>query len=288
MKPQNLKTKIFLDSGDPKETVEAIKALGFLDGQTTNPTLIAKNPEAKERLAKGQKFSELEIYEFYKKVVTDVSKLIPQGSVSVEVYADSETPSDKLLAQSREMFRWIPNAHIKFPIIKGGVRAARYLLAEGARVNMTLCFSQEQAASVYAAMKGFGKGSVFISPFVGRLDDIGLNGMDLIKNIVKMYKRTDGDVEVLSASIRNMDHFLYSIALGCDIITAPLSILKEWAAVGLPVPGVEYVYKTGALKEIEYKDFDLGKKWEEYDIKHELTDKGIERFAKDWNELIRK
>lgn len=286
MKPANLKTRIFLDSGDVNETKEIIKVLGFLDGQTTNPTLIAKNPEAQKRLAEGKKFSPEEIMSFYKSVVKEVSTLVPHGSVSVEVYADISSPSDNLFEQGKDMFSWIPNAHIKYPIIKAGMEAAEKSIEAGMRVNMTLCFNQEQAAAVYTATKGAKKQDVFVSPFVGRLDDKGKNGMDLIKNILKMYEGGDGHSEVLSASIRNLNHFLYSIKLGCDIITAPFKILKEWADGGMSIPGSEYEYQTN-LQPIPYQKISLEKPWQEYNISHEMTDAGIERFASDWNSLIK-
>lgn len=285
-KPQNLKTKIFLDSGDPKETKEIIKILGFLDGQTTNPTLIAKNPEAKARLAAGEKFTKKEIYAFYRAVVTEISSLIPNGSVSVEVYADKETSAEEMLHEGEEMFGWIPNAHIKYPTTKEGLTAAEQSIKGGMRVNMTLCFTQEQAAAVYSATRGAKKGDVFVSPFVGRLDDKGENGMDLIKNIIEMYKEGDGHVEVLTASVRNINHFLYALKLGSDIITAPFATLKEWGEKGLPMPGDDFIYSADNLKAIPYKNIDLSKHWKSFDISHELTDKGIERFSEDWNNLI--
>src|SRR5579864_7205343 len=102
MRPTNLKTKIFLDSGDPNETKELLNLLGFLDGQTTNPTLIAKNPQAKERVATGKKFSRDEVMAFYKDVVTELSGLIPQGSISIEVDANAQSDADKLLAQGED------------------------------------------------------------------------------------------------------------------------------------------------------------------------------------------
>ena len=151
---------------------------------------------------------------------------------------------------------------------------------------MTLCFQQEQAAAVYASTLGAKKGDVFVSPFIGRLDDLGENGMDLIDNIIRMFEQSDGHVEVLTASVRSYDHMLYALKLGSDIITAPFKALKEWADKGLPVPGDEYTYNSGGLKEIAYKDIDITKKWEDYDIAHELTPKGIDRFSEDWNNLI--
>jgi transaldolase len=287
MRPEKLKTRIFLDGGDPGETREAIRLLGFLDGQTTNPTLISKNPEARKRIEKDEKFSPDEILSFYRSVVEEISGLIPKGSISVEVYADATTKAETMLEQGKEMFSWIPNAHIKFPASAEGLRAAEQAIKESLRVNMTLCFQQEQAAAVYAATKGAKKGGVFVSPFIGRLDDRGQNGMDLIANILKMYRKGDGHVEVLTASVRNIDHHLYALKLGSDIITSPFKILEEWAEDKLRVPGEEYRYNAGDLKTIPYSDIDLTKDWREYDIRHELTDKGMARFSADWNSLIK-
>jgi len=260
MRPENLKTKIFLDGGDPHETKEIIGLLGFLDGQTTNPTLISKNPSARERLQKGDKFSREEILNFYHFVVREVSALIPQGSVSVEVYADASTSAEQMLKQGRAMFSWIPNAHIKFPTATEGLKAAEQAVKEGLRVNMTLCFTQEQAAAVYAATLGAKRGNVFVSPFIGRLDDRGENGMDLIANILCMYRKGNAHVEVLTASVRTLDHLLYALKLGSDIITAPFAILKEWGQTGLPLPDDDYVYRSAELKAIAYKNIDLTKK----------------------------
>lgn len=292
MKQSNLKSKIFLDSGDPNETRKLLDLLGNLSGQTTNPTLISKNPEAKKRLEQGKKFTKDEIYGFYKQVVEEISTLLPQGSISIEVYADYKTQAHDMLAQGREMFRWIPNAHIKFPITREGLIAANQAVKEKMRVNMTLCFSQEQAAAVYDATKGSrvpsltGFKNVFVSPFVGRLDDRGENGMDLIKNIVEMYKGGDGHAAVLTASVRNLNHLLYALKLESDIITAPFAILQEWVEKGMQMPNDDFSYDTSNLAPIPYKQLDLHKDWQELNIKHELTDIGIKRFSDDWNQLI--
>lgn len=286
MRPKQLKTRIFLDGGDPGETKEALGRLGFLDGQTTNPTLISRNPEARQRLAQGKKFSREEVLTFYRGVIGTLSSLLPRGSVSIEVYADAATSADEMLKQGREMFSWIPNAHIKFPASRAGLEAAQRAVGEGLRVNMTLVFSQEQAAAVYAATRGARKGQVFLSPFIGRLDDRGENGMDLIANILRMYRQGDGHVEVLTASVRSMDHLLYALKLGSDIVTAPFEMLKSWAEKGLPVPGGEYHYEAFGLKAIPYRELDLSKPWDAHDIRHELTDKGMEKFSADWNALI--
>lgn len=298
MRRANLKSKIFLDGGDPEQSRQVIKLCGFLDGQTTNPTLISRNPEVEKRLEKGEKFTREEIFDFYKQVVKEISAVIPQGSVSVEVYASKETSSDQMLKMGEEMFSWIPNAHIKFPTTTEGLKAAERAVLEGIRVNMTLCFSQEQAAAVYGATLRFadsragpaslsGFKNVFVSPFIGRLDDIGINGMDLIDNVIKMYKEGDGHVAVLTASVRNLDHLLYAIYLGSDIITVPFKVLSQWGEKGMPMPDQNFRYQPGTLKPIPYLELNLNKNWQEFNIAHELTDKGIEKFSEDWNSLIK-
>ncbi len=286
MKSPEMKTRIFLDGGDPAETGEIKRLLGFLDGQTTNPTLIAKNPEARSRLGQGLKYTEQEILDFYRGVVRTVSGMIPDGSVSVEVYADATTTAESMLRQGREMFSWIPNAHIKFPTSTEGLRAAEQAVKEGMRVNLTLCFSEVQAAAVYAATRGAARGQVFVSPFVGRLDDRGENGMDVIADIIALYRQGDGHVEVLTASVRNLDHLLYALKLGSDIITAPYGILKEWAEQGMPFPKPEYRYPAGSLQSVPRREISLERPWREYDIRHPLTDRGMEKFSADWRALI--
>ena len=192
-----------------------------------------------------------------------------------------------MFKQGKEMFSWIPNAHIKFPTTAAGLEAAERAIKEGMRVNMTLCFTQEQAAGVYAATKGAKKGDVFVSPFVGRLDYKAETGMELIKNILTMYNDGDGHVEVLTASVRSLEHFLYALQLESDIVTSPSNILAEWAEKRTEVPKDDFVYEKNDLQEISYKELDLEKNWREFDIHHDLTDIGIERFSKDWNNLIK-
>lgn len=286
MRPQGLRTRIFLDGGDPHEAEKAMEMLGFLDGQTTNPTLIAKNPQASKMLKEGKKFTEEEILNFYHFVVRELSALMPQGAISIEVYADANTTAEQMLVQAGKMFGWIPNAHIKFPTNTPGLKAAEEAVKRGYRVNMTLCFSQEQAAAVYAATKGAKRGNVFVSPFIGRLDDRGENGMDVIRHIISMYRTGDAHVEVLTASVRTMDHFLQALKLGSDIVTVPFGILKEWSEKGLPVPGDEYEYPVKGLTPIPYHDVPLTLNWNQYNIGHDLTDKGMEKFSADWNSLI--
>lgn len=287
MRPDTMKTRLFLDGGDPEETKAVLKQTGFLDGQTTNPTLIAKNPEARKRLEQGKKFTQEEILTFYRGVVVTLSGLLPQGSISIEVYADAKTSAEDMLKQGREMYTWIPNAHIKFPTSSEGLKAVHGAVKAGLRVNMTLVFTQEQAAAVYAATRGAKKGQVFLSPFIGRLDDRGENGMDLIANVIRMYQKGDGHVEVLTASVRSIDHFLCALSLGSDIITAPFGSIKLWAEQGLPVPGRDYRYDAKGLKAIPFRELDLSRPWDSFDIRHDLTDTGMEKFSADWNALVR-
>ncbi|MBL7058775.1 transaldolase [Patescibacteria group bacterium] len=281
-----MSTKIFLDSGDPADTREALILLGTLDGQTTNPSLIAKNPDAQARLLSGDKFSAKEINDFYKKVINEIAALISSGAISIEVYADKNTATDKITEQARAMYSWCESACIKIPITKNGLEAAKILSAEGMRLNMTLCFSQDQAAAVYSATKGAKKGQIFVSPFIGRLDDIGQNGVDLIKNILKMYKDGDGHIEVLAASIRHLDHLLACLSFKTDIVTAPLNTYAQWVEAKKVLPEKEFDYNN-ELTRIDYKEIDLNKNWQDFNIEHDLTSKGLEKFSSDWNSLIK-
>ncbi len=287
MKPINLKTKIFLDSGDPEETAQAVKLLGFLDGQTTNPTLISRNPKVKEKFIEGVRFTGEELLEVYRSVVIEISKIIPAGFISIEVYADKNTKANEMIKQAREMYTWIPNAYIKLPSSKEGLTALEELAKAGMRINMTLCFSQSQAAAIYAATREALPGQVIVSPFEGRLDDIGEDGLALIQNIVRMYKKGDGHVTLLSASIRDLLHLKNVIALGTDIATAPFSVLKEWAIEGMTTFEPGAIRHPNNLKPIEYEELDLNLPWRSFNLEHQLTDKGMEKFLADWKSLIR-
>ncbi len=288
-RPDWLKTRIFLDSGDPEETRKTIDLLGFLDGQTTNPTLVARNPRVQERLRKDEKFTRKERTDFYKKTVQEISDLIPDGWVSIETDVDHNTGADEILEQAKDMFTWIPNPHIKMPINKAGLQAAQKAVALGIRINMTLCFSQEQAAAVYMATLGAKRGDVFVSPFIGRLDDAGFNGTDLTGNIQKMLiQMGDGHVMNLSASIRDVFTFLHEIKTGVDIITSPFKVLEQWARGGFAQPELDFSRKRTELKRIAFEPgIYFAQDWYTLNINHPLTDKGIDLFSRDWNELIK-
>jgi len=283
------KTKILLDGGDPGETKSIKKLLGFLDGQTTNPTYVSKNPEVQERIASGHRFTPDEQKDEYRKIVQQISPLVGDAGVSIEVFADFDTKAEQMLEQGEEMFSWIPNAYIKYPCLHEGLRAAQMSVERGIRVNMTLCFSQEQAAAVLVATKG-AREPVYISPFVGRLDDRGDNGMDVVQNIKRMYAESGGHVRVLAASLRRLDHLLYTFALGAELATVPAKLLREWAGKDLVQSGPEFKYEpvvdSKRLRDIPYKELKLTDSWESFDIHHELTDKGIKKFVDDYRNTL--
>lgn len=286
------KTKILVDGGDPDETLRVKQLLGFVDGQTTNPSLIAKNPGIQQRIASGHSLTSQEELDEYRKIVHTISPLIGSAGVSIEVFSDLDTTAEEMFSQGKEMFSWIPNAYIKYPCTKEGLKAAEMSVRQGIRVNITLCFSQEQAAAVYAATRG-SKEPVYVSPFVGRLDDLGQNGIDLIRNIKMMYGNSDGHVHVLSASIRDLDHLLASFALNAELVTVPAKILEKWAASGFPMPDQAFTYKPAdakgqPLKPIPYKELDLNQPWQSFDISHELTTKGIQKFVADYRATLKR
>jgi len=194
-----------------------------------------------------------------------------------------------MLKQARDRTKWIPNASIKFPCSTEGLKAAGSAAGE-MPINITLVFSQSQAAAVYEVTK-YARYPIFISPFVGRLDDRSENGMDVVKNILKLYEKSDHHVEVLTASVRNIEHILYAIFLKSDIITIPVKVFKLGAEQNFSIPDDNYSYKpqvNGAdLKTIPYsKDINLGREWQRYDLRHDLTKTGIDRFYSDWMGLF--
>jgi transaldolase len=303
-------TKFYLDSCDPLQTIEAIECLNkislILDGQTTNPSLLVKNPLLQMQLH-GGKIQEQELLDFYKQEIQAISKLLPEGSISVEVYADENSTATDLLKQANEFYTWIPNAHVKFPTIKAGIEAAENFVNQGGRVNMTLVFSQEQALAVHLSTKNMkNPGDVLLSPFVGRFDDIGLNGTDFIANVIQMYKELGSQVSILSASLRNLSHLEKCIGLGSTLTTGPLNIYQEYvekqiakndleAAAGnspregwqVQPDGVFQGEVTSTLQPIPYRTLDLTQtNWRDLNIQHDLTDKGLAKFVTDWKSVL--
>ena len=279
-----LKTKILVDGGDPQETLRVKELLGFVDGQTTNPSLVANNPHIKQLLASGRKLSEQDEMDEYRKIVREISPLVGDAGVSIEVFSDQKTTAQQMVVQGKQMYSWISNAYVKYPCTAEGLRAAQMSVSEDLRVNLTLCFSQQQAAAVYAATKGT-RAPAYVSPFVGRLDDIGQNGMDLIKNVKQMFAHGDGHVKVLAASIRNLEQLLCCFWLDVDLVTVPAKVLMVWAEKGFPMPEANFQYPSSA-KPIPYEELDLAQQWESFDIGHELTTRGLEKFVADYRKSL--
>ena len=279
-----LKTRILVDGGDPEETRRIKDLLGFVDGQTTNPSLIAKNPEIRQLVASGHRLTPEQEAEEYREIVRQISPLVGDGGVSIEVFADLNTTAEDMFRQGKDMFTWITNAYVKYPCTSEGLKAAQMSVAAGIRVNMTLCFSQSQAAAVYAATRG-SKAPVYVSPFIGRLDDHGQNGVEVISNIKQMFLKSDGHVLILAASIRNLEHLLYSFAAGAELATVPAQVLQQWSERGFPLPDEKFTYQSVG-ERIPYQDLDLNQPWQSFNIEHELTRKGIEKFVADYRATL--
>lgn len=279
-----LKTRILVDGGDPLETARVRDLIGFVDGQTTNPSLIAKSPQITKRLSLGHKLSEQEERDAYKKTVQSIAPLVGKAGVSIEVFSDLNSTAAQMLTQGREMYKWVPNAYIKYPCTPEGLKAAHQSIKEQIRVNITLCFSQEQAAAVYAATVG-ASSPVYVSPFVGRLNDIGLNGLDLLRNIQQMFASGDGHVHILAASIRTLDQLLYCFHTEIDLVTVPAKILEQWAAKNFPMPGQDFSVAVSG-SPIRYKEIDLNRPFEDFDVTHDLTNKGIRKFVADYEATL--
>lgn len=288
--------KIFLDSGNPDETRRAKGLIGTIDGQTTNPSLVAKNPDVQKRLSEGKTLSKEELLGMYKDMIQAI-ETETAGPISVEVYADWKTTAEEMLKQAEDMYTWGKNIYMKFPTIPEGLKAAQVFTSKmNGRVNMTLVFNQQQTAAVYEATK-HGSFPSFISPFIGRWDDRGYEGLDLIKNMkkqLKSYEKKTGQeshVKILAASIRNLDHLYSSIFMGVDAVTLPFTVIQEWIQDEKWVPDEHYRHESQGLKSIQYEDHPLGRSLEEYQIERvdgDLIDEGLKKFAVDWNKLLGK
>lgn len=209
--------KFFVDTADTKEIQELADA-GVLDGVTTNPSLVAKT---------GRDF---------KQTIAEICEIVP-GPVSAEVAA---IDADGMISEGRELAKIAKNVTVKVPLTMPGLKACRTLTSDGTMVNVTLCFSANQALLAAKA------GATFVSPFIGRLDDIGLNGMDLIREIRVIFDNYDDlQTDILAASIRTVGHVKEAALIGADVATVPPGILK-------------------AL------------------VTHPLTDKGLDAFLADW------
>ncbi len=209
--------KFFIDTANVSQIREA-EAMGILDGVTTNPSLIAKE--------NGD----------FKEILTEITKIV-DGPISGEVVA---LDYNGMMKEAEELASIHENIVVKIPLIKEGIKAVKSLTSKGIKTNVTLCFSPAQA--ILAAKAG----ATYISPFVGRLDDISHVGMDLVEQIAQIYTNYGYETEIIVASIRNPLHIIEAGLIGADIVTVPFNVIEQL-------------------------------------FKHPLTDIGIEKFLADWN-----
>jgi transaldolase len=209
--------KFFLDTANLNEIREGAQ-LGLIDGVTTNPSLVAKEGNVD-----------------FKQHIAAICEIV-QGDVSAEV---TSLDLEGMLREGRDYARIAPNVVVKCPLTRDGLKATRKLTDEGIKVNVTLCFSAAQA--ILAAKAG----AAYISPFLGRLDDVGQNGLELLAEIVEIYDNYDWKTEVLAASIRHPIHIVEAARMGADVATMPFKVVEQL-------------------------------------MKHPLTDKGLEQFLDDW------
>jgi len=217
------KMKIFLDTANIDEIRDAV-SLGVVDGVTTNPSLMSKEKTGD-----------------YKDLLKDICDVV-QGPVSAEVVTED---CDDMVKQARDLAKISDHIVIKIPLIADGIKAVKVLSSEEIKTNVTLCFSANQALMAAKA------GATYISPFVGRLDDVGIDGMGVVSDIIDIYENYVFSTQVLVASIRNTQHVLSSTLMGADVATIPYKVVLQL-------------------------------------LKHPLTDTGMAAFARDWEKVIAK
>jgi transaldolase len=209
--------KFFLDTANLEEIRQGV-SLGVIDGVTTNPTLVAKEKRP------------------FREHILEICKIVKDGVVNAEVVS---TDTAGILREAREITTWHPNIVVKVPAIPDGVRALSVLSKEGIRVNVTLVFSASQALIVAKA------GAYFVSPFLGRLDDISTDGLTVLREIMEIYRAYNFSTQVLAASLRHPLHVIEAARMGAHIGTMPFKVFEQL-------------------------------------FKHPLTDRGLEGFLKDW------
>jgi len=211
--------KFFIDTANVEE-IRKTNDLGLLDGVTTNPSLVSKE---------GREF---------KGLIKEICSIV-DGPVNAEVVS---TNAEGMISEARDLVKLADNIVVKIPLIEEGLKAVKVLAAEGIKTNVTLCFSPTQALMAAKA------GAAYISPFVGRLDDISSTGMDLVEQIITIYDNYGFDTEIIVASIRNPTHVVDAALMGADIATIPYKVIQQL-------------------------------------IKHPLTDIGLEKFLADWQKM---
>ncbi len=215
--------KIFLDTANIDEIRDAV-SLGVVNGVTTNPSLMSKENRGD-----------------YRDLLKEICDVV-QGPVSAEVVSED---CGEMLLQARDLAKISDHIVIKVPLIAEGIKAVKILTADEIKTNVTLCFSANQALMAAKA------GATYISPFVGRLDDVGIDGMGVVSDIIEIYENYAFSTQVLVASIRHAQHVLTSALMGADVATIPYKVVLQL-------------------------------------LKHPLTDVGLENFAKDWEKVINK
>jgi transaldolase len=211
--------KFFIDTANVEE-IRKTNDLGLLDGVTTNPTLVSKE---------GREF---------KGLIKEICSIV-DGPVNAEVVS---TDAEGMINEAKDLVKLADNIVVKIPLIEEGLKAVNVLAAEGIKTNVTLCFSPTQALMAAKA------GAAYVSPFVGRLDDISSTGMDLVEQIITIYDNYGFDTEIIVASIRNPTHVVDAALMGADIATIPYKVIQQL-------------------------------------IKHPLTDIGLEKFLADWKKM---
>ena len=211
--------KFFLDTANVDEIRKGME-WGVVDGVTTNPTLVSKE---------GRNFEE---------VVKEIAGIVP-GPVSAEVVS---VTAPEMIAEARKLATWAPNIVVKIPLIPEGIKAVKAVSSEGIRTNVTLCFSANQA--ILAAKAG----ACYISPFVGRVDDLGTDGLELVEQIATIYENYGWETEIIVASVRSPLTVMRAALIGADISTVPFKVLEQM-------------------------------------FKHPMTDLGLESFLKDWRKF---
>jgi len=211
--------KFFIDTANVEE-IRKTNDLGLLDGVTTNPTLVSKE---------GREF---------KGLIKEICSIV-DGPVNAEVVS---THAEGMIHEARDLVKLADNIVVKIPLIEEGLKAVKILTSEGIKTNVTLCFSPTQALMAAKA------GAAYVSPFVGRLDDISSAGMDLVEQIITIYDNYGFDTEIIVASIRNPTHVVDAALMGADIATIPYNVIQQL-------------------------------------IKHPLTDIGLEKFLADWKKM---
>lgn len=311
-------TQYLLDSGDPDE-FRAISNLAkkhneVLFGATTNPTLIAKKlagrPSASLRVNK--KVSMEEAFEMQRQIVMEIIDIVP-GPVSAEVYADETTTADVMVEQGRKIAKWHERVVVKLPTTIEGFKARTVLRREKVPINNTLIFSQQQVLAVCLHEKLIQDEQTtndqrtndqlwppFISPFIGRLDDIGEDGLALVEHVMRLKRTHNFTPLILLSSVRRVEHIKRGLDCEVDLLTSPAKVYQEWfpltmeqktsidsKSYALNLKPIDYWEPDPELLEIDSLDsfieaITLGA----IDIRHKLTQQGLVRFADDWKAII--